>query len=397
MNWKPDFPALYGRDIVYCDNAATTHKPNAVIEAIRHFYATDYAPIYRGVYQSAEYATQQYEHARDQVASWIGADASHEIIFTQSATQGINLVAWSWMQYLLSESDEIVMSDLEHHAHIVTWQRCAQLTGCHLKRIPVTADGEITHDAVRQTITQSTKVVAISAHSNVTGLAIDTSYIVDVAHAHGAYVICDASQKAPRASLEVSRHRYDACVFSAHKMLGPTGLGVLYIPQRHHDAIAPYVYGGGMVHKVMHDEYVAREMPYRCEAGSPPSAQVIGFAAALSYLQGISFSQLHQHEAHLSRHVIESVHDIPGLHVVGPESRVADEGHMVTMYHDAIDAFDIAMYLDSWNICVRSGHHCAQPLHTALGIRNTVRISWYGYNTIEDAERVSLALKRMVT
>ena len=397
MNWKSNFPALYNTDIVYCDNAATTHKPQSVIDAIYRFYAHEYAPIYRGVYTSAENATQAYENVRMACAIHIGASSKNDIVFTKSATEGINIVAWSWAWHNLKPGDEIVISELEHHAHFVTWQQFAQAKGCHIRYLPVTSDGDIDEDSIDTVIHENTALVAISEQSNVIGLSLPVERVVQAAKRHGARVVCDATQLAPRAELMVQTMQYDFCVFSPHKMLGPTGLGVLYVAPEHHDAMTPYMYGGGMVYKVTHEELLWRDMPYRCEAGSPPSAQVIGFGAALRYLQSVDFARLREHEAALCRHIIEEVQAMPGMHVVGPTDRISQEGHMVSLYHDSIDAQDIALYLDSWNICVRSGHHCAQPLHTALHINNTVRISLYGYNTLEDVQKVILALNQLLS
>jgi len=397
MNWKRDFPALRESSVIFCDNAATTHKPQQMIDAVANFYARDYAPIYRGIYTSAEKATRACQQARQAVADFIGADTASDIVFTKSATESVNIVAWSWAWHIITAEDEIVISDLEHHAHYVTWQRFATLKGCTLRRIPVTKDGELDTNDVARIIHWRTKVVAISAQSNVIGVPIDVEPIRERAHACGAYLVCDASQKAPRAALQVRSNGYDFCIISPHKMLGPTGLGVLYVAPEHHDEVAPYMYGGGMVHKVTEYTHAWKEMPYRCEGGSPPSAQVIGYHAALSYLQETSLTDLARHEAALCRQLVDGISQISGYHIVGPREKIRHSGHIVSLYHDQYDAQDIAAFLDMYHICVRSGHHCAQPLHRALGIKNTLRISLYGYNSHEDIEYILLALKRLVS
>lgn len=392
MNWKPDFPALRDHDIVYADNAATTHKPDAVIDAITHFYRYDYAPIFRGMYKSADQATRQYEQVRDYVAQFIGADSRYDIVFTKSATEGVNIVAWSWAWHHITSDDEIVITDLEHHAHFVTWQQFAQAKGCTLKRIGVTADGELDLSNLDTIITHKTKLVAITAQSNVIGVPARIDHVVEKARAHGARVLCDATQRASRAYLGVRNAGYDFCVFSPHKMLGPTGLGVVYVAPERQDEVQPHLYGGGMVQRVDTSASAWRQMPYRCEAGSPPSAQVIGFGAALSYLHNVSFHALHTHEAQLCRSVIACIQHIPRLHIIGPIDRLQHEGHLVSFWHEDMNAHDIALYLDSYGICVRSGHHCAQPLHQMLNVANSVRVSFYGYNDTHDSERIVDAL-----
>jgi len=394
---KRDFPALRDSNVVYVDNAATVHKPNNVIDAITQFYRYDYAPIHRGAYASAERATYNYENVRAHVAAFIEARHAHEIVFTKGATEGVNMVAWSWAWYALSADDEIVITDLEHHSHIVTWQRFADMKGCRLRRIPVRHDGELDTQHLDEIITQRTALVAVSAQSNVIGVPTDMAPIVHRARACGARVLCDASQHAPRASLAVREMQYDFCVFSAHKMGGPTGLGVLYIAQEHHDEMVPYLYGGGMVYKVGQEEHVWRDMPYRCEGGSPPSAQVMGLGATIEYLQNISFAQLRSHEAALTRELMARVADMPGMHIVGPHERMQASGHIISMYHEQLDPQDMAMHLDTWDICARSGHHCAQPLHEALGVKKTLRISFYGYNSHDDVERITLALNQLLS
>ncbi len=395
MDWKSDFPALRDRDIVYADNAATTHKPDAVIDAIAHFYRYEYAPIFRGMYRSADQATRQYEQVRDRVAAYIGASSARDIIFTKSATEGVNIVAWSWAWHMVMPDDDVVITDLEHHAHFVTWQQFAKAKGCGFKRIPVTKEGELDVSQVDSIITHKTKLVAITAESNVIGVPMHISPIVRRARACGAAVLCDATQRAPRSQLAVHEAGYDFCVFSPHKMLGPTGLGVLYVAPERQGDVQPYLYGGGMVQRVALEESSWRQMPYRCEAGSPPSAQVIGFGAALSYLQNVSFNELQAHEAQLCSYLIEQLEKMSQLRIIGPIERIKQEGHLVSFWHEEMNAHDIALYLDSYNICVRSGHHCAQPLHNVFNIQNTVRISLYGYNTIDDVRQVAHVLESL--
>lgn len=396
MNWKPDFPALCDHNVVYADNAATTHKPNMVIDAVAGFYRHDYAPIFRGMYRSADQATRAYEQVREQVAAFIGASSRYDIVFTKSATESINIVAWSWAWHHITADDDIVITDLEHHAHFVTWQQFAQAKGCRLKRIPVTASGELDLSEISTIITRTTKLVAITAQSNVIGVPSRIDGIMQRARACGARVLCDATQRAPRAYLGVANAAYDFCVLSPHKMLGPTGLGVLYVAPERQEEVQPHLYGGGMVHRVDVSASLWREMPYRCEAGSPPSAQVIGFGAALSYLEQVSFAELRAYESQLCARLVESLELIPKVHIIGPTERLKREGHLVSFWHEEMNAHDIALYCDSYNICVRSGHHCAQPLHHMLNVNNSVRISLYGYNTHEDITRIIQAIHELM-
>ena len=396
MEWKSHFPALQNQGLIYCDSAATTHKPQSVIDAITRFYSSAYAPIGRGLYTSGEQATRKYEAAREAVANFFGAERFDSIVFTKNATEGINMVAWGWATGILQPGDEIVVSQLEHHSHWLVWQRVAQQCNVTIRYIPVHNSGMLDCSRLEDIITSATKIVAISAQSNVVGMATPLATVTKRARASDAYIVVDASQYAPRHRHMLQHHDWDFCVWSAHKMLGPTGLGVLYVAPRHHKHFGPYQYGGGMVYTTTPSVYW-REMPYRCEAGSPPSAQVVGYHAALTFLQECDMQALRQHEIALCAYVVEKICTIPGVHIIGDPERIIKEGHLVSFYHDSVSAHDIAMYLDTWHMCVRSGHHCCQPLHAALGIRSSVRVSFYGYNTHDDAQQVVLALQQLLS
>jgi cysteine desulfurase/selenocysteine lyase len=394
-NIRQDFPFFHEHtDLIFCDNAATTQKPASVVEAIARFYRYENAPVHRGAYQLAENATTRYEQVRAQCARFIGAARHDEIIFTKGATDGLNIIAFSWAQYSLSPGDEIVVSELEHHANMIVWQQVAERTGAVIKRIPTTAHGTINYDQLDDVITHKAKIVAMSMGSNVIGVPIDLDPIISRSRAADAYIILDASQAIQRMHINVLALQCDVLVASAHKMLGPTGLGLLYVNKRLHDAIIPWQYGGGMVERVTYATASWRDMPYRCEAGTPPIAQVIGFGAAMTYLEDrIDFTALREHEAALCRHLIDGLAQFSSITILGPVEALQRRGHLVSFVSSIMHAHDIAAYLDMHGICVRAGHHCAQPLHAQLGIASSVRISFYAYNTHAEVEKIMNVLQ----
>lgn len=386
MHIRKDFPFFRERpDTVFFDNAATTHKPASVIEAIAHFYAHDNAPVHRGIYQLAEQATEKFEAVRAKVASFIGARHAQEIVFTKGATEGINIIAWAWAEKALGPQDEIITSVLEHHAHLVVWQQVAYKTGARLRFVPLTADGDLDYEAFASMVTDKTKLIAVSARSNVTGLAFDLSFIMAQAQRVGARVSIDASQAIVREALAVADLGCDFLVFSGHKMLGPTGIGVLYVNHRLHEDITPWHVGGGMVHHVKRERAQWREMPYRCEAGTPPIAQAIGLGAAIDYIEThVDRQLLHKHEAYLCRALVSFCDTQEKIGVLGARDTLVTDGHLVTMVLDGVSSYDIAAFLDQYGLCVRAGHHCAQPLHTHFGVSDSLRVSFFGYNTHDE-------------
>ncbi len=385
---KKDFPLLEAYpELSYLDSAATTQKPYQVIDAVTEFYKKSNAQVYRGIYELEERATEKYEASRKAIAQYCGA-SPQEIIFTQGTTEGINLIASSWAVQQLSSGDEIIISELEHHANILPWIRLEQERGVILKYIPLDAHGSLNYQAYKDMLSRKTKLVSIIHTSNVLGTHVDLPLIISHAKQVGARVLVDATQAAGREHLSLYNLGADFVAFSGHKMLGPTGIGVLYIAEHIQQEVVPYQLGGGMVDSVSFHDYEPAKPPLKYEAGTPPIAQVIGLAAAVNYLSEISFDQLRAQEARLCRRLIEGLEEIPSIRMLGPLDELKKQGHMVSFVSSKAHAHDLAAFLDKAHLCLRAGNHCAQPLHNALGIDASVRASFYGYTTDEDIDHL---------
>jgi cysteine desulfurase / selenocysteine lyase len=417
---RNDFPSLShkynGHQLIYLDNAATTQKPYAVIKAMNDFYVTSNAPIHRGIYRLAEEATYSYEMVRQQTANFINAVSPSEIVFTHGVTHGINIVAASWAYHMLHEGDEILITQLEHHSNILPWQDLAKKKGILLKWIPLRKDGTLDVTTLPQLLTNRTKLVAFTMHSNVLGdinsLVSHSDYqfltksyhssqqdfislLIEQSHKKGARVLLDAAQAAPHEKIDVQQLTCDFLVFSAHKMLGPTGCGILYIKQELHPHIKPASLGGGMVYNVTQQEYSSRNMPSLLEAGTPHTAGVIGLGAALTYLtEKINFIELQEQETALCNLFLMQAQSIPNIQILGPNA--FNKKHLISFSIKTIHSHDVAAYLDNYNICVRAGNHCAQPLHQALEITNSVRISLYIYNTDRELKKLIKLLSKLI-
>jgi cysteine desulfurase / selenocysteine lyase len=387
---------------LYFDSAATSLKPSAMINVLADWYAYKNASVHRGMYQEAEYATAQYEEVRQHIAQWIGADAQ-EIIITKSATEGCNIVAHAWAAHNLKAGDEILLSDVEHHSLVLPLLHIAQQKGCKVRFVPLTHKGMLDITNYHTLLNDATKLVGITLSSNVLGdlddLVINndgSSFITKLisdAHVKGARVLVDAAQWVPHRILDVKKLKADFVVFSGHKLLGPTGVGVLYARRALHDAMVPYQHGGGMVLEVDEQESVWRKPPFCFEGGTPAVAEVIGFGAALNYIQeNIDYNALMKHEAALCAHLIDGLAKMPQFRVLGPADKLAQHGHMVSFVMDGVHAHDIAAYLDKRGMSVRAGNHCAQLLHKRLGISNSVRVSFYLYNTHDEVQQLLNAL-----
>lgn len=394
---KSDFPLLqHHHDLVYLDNAATTQKPQMVLDALMQFYTMHNANIHRGVYDLAEQATAQYEKARATVASFINADPC-EIVFTKGTTESINLAAYSWAQKYLLQGDEIVVTQLEHHANLLPWYDVAKKVGAIMRLVPVDAQGTIDAETICSYINYKTKLVALTATSHVTGAHLPLADVIERAHQVGARVLVDAAQAIAHQQIDVQKVKADFLVFSGHKMCGPTGIGVLYATRDVHDQMLPYQWGGGMVRSVvLPDNIVLQSMPHRLEAGTPPIAQAIGLAAAVNYLQQFDRDVMQQHEQSLCRVFVEGIMSIPRVHIVGSIKELMHEGHLVSFYIDDIHAHDVAFYLGQQSIAVRAGNHCAQPLIDALGTKPLIRVSFFWYNTKPDIDKGIHVLKKLV-
>lgn len=396
---RADFPILAqkvnGNSLVACDNASTTHKPQSVIDALVHFYTTTNANIYRGIHLFAEQATSAYEAARSKVANFIGADPA-EIVFTRGCTSGINFVAATWGQDNIQAGDEIVMTELEHHANLLPWQRIAQKNGAVLRFIPIFPDGSVDLSSLDSIITNKTKMVSVIHVSNAIGTHVDITTIIARAKEVGARVLIDAAQSVPHQKINVAQLGCDFLVFSGHKLLGPTGIGVLYIKKELHEQLPPYEVGGGMVEDVDCTHATWAPAPQKFEAGTPPIAQAIGLGAAIDYLQAnINFDDLAAHEAQLCTRLIEGLSSIPGVRILGPIAELKQKGHMVSFLVENTHSHDVAAFLDSRGISVRAGHHCAQPFAKKLGYDASVRVSFYFYNTLEEVDYIIAAIREL--
>lgn len=391
---KNDFPLLRAQDIAYLDNASTTQKPQAVIDAVVKTYMQFCANPGRGIYQLAELATEQYEAARKTVAHFFGAK-SHEMVFVRGATEGLNFIA-SGTAHLLSSGDEIVLTELEHHANLVPWQRVAQKTGAVLKFIPIAENGDLDYEAVDSIIGPKTKIVSVTQSSNAIGTFVDLAPIVAAAKAAGALIAVDACQSAPHQKIDVKKLGIDFMAISGHKMFGPFGSGALYINENISDRIDPLLLGGGCVYEVTWDRYILREAPEKFEAGTPSVAQAIGFAAALDYItQNVPFDQLQKHEAQLCAQLIDGLSAHPNIKILGPLDQLRKSGHLVSFVVNGMHAHDVAALLDQQGVCVRAGHFCAQPLMQKIGYGSAVRASFYAYNSSQDVERLLSALAEL--
>ena len=381
---------------IYFDNAATSQKPMQVINAEFDFYTNQNASVHRGLYEVAESATSAYEQVRAKVAAFINARYPEEIIFNSGATEGINSFAAMWQRHL-SPGDEIIITQAEHHANLLPWQRLAQQTGAVLKFFPLDAATHcIVQDAI-DLISPKTKLVAVAHCSNVLGSIWQEGQleaIIQKAHQGGAKVLLDAAASVAHKKIDVQKLSIDAMVFSGHKMLGPTGIGVLYLRKEVHDVCEPYQLGGSMVYSVSYEAAQWAKAPQKFEAGTPPIAQVMGLGAAVDfYKQFIDFEALKKHEAELCKVLLEGLTKICGVRLLGNKTLIEQQGHLVTFVVDGIHAHDLAAYLSSRNFMVRAGHHCAQPLAQLLGAQSSLRVSFLMYNTSDEVLQFLDALR----
>jgi cysteine desulfurase/selenocysteine lyase len=381
---REDFPILQqtvhgDRPLVFLDNAASTQRPRQVIDVLRRVYERDYANVHRGIHTLSERATEQYEDAREKVRAFIGAANLREIVFTSGTTAGINLVARSWGEANIKSGDEILLTTMEHHSNLVPWHQLAERTGAVLKHIPITDDGLLILEELDTLLTSRTKMVAVCSVSNVLGTINPVSEIAKRAHAAGALVLVDAAQSVPHVPTNVHELGADFLAFSGHKMLGPTGIGVLYGREELLDAMPPFLGGGSMINRVWPDRFTPAELPAKFEAGTPPIAPAIALGAAIDYLKLIGLDAIARHEHELVRYAYERLQEVDGLRILGPppEKRAG----LISFTLPEPHAHDVAQLLDQQGIAVRAGHHCTWPLHDRLGVTASTRASFYLYNT----------------
>jgi len=393
---REDFPILrqevYGKPLVYLDNAASAQKPRQVIGAMSHALETCYANVHRGAHYMSQHATDAYEQARAKVQAFLGAERPEEIIFTHGATEAINLVATSYGQGFLKQGDEVVLSVLEHHANIVPWQLLRERTGIEIKVAPIDDDGNFLFDEFEKLLTPRTKMVAITHISNALGTITPIAAIIEAAHAVGAKVLVDGCQAAPHQHLDVRALDADFYVFAPHKIYGPTGIGVLYGKADLLNAMPPYQGGGEMIRKVTFEETTFQDIPHRFEAGTPPIVEAIGLGAAVDYLSAIGQTAVEAHEAGLLAYASERLADIPGLTIIG---RAREKASIVSFVMEGAHPHDIGTVIDRAGVAVRAGHHCAQPLMERFGLSATARASFGLYNTREEVDTLADALAKV--
>ena len=396
---REDFPILsrevYGKPLVYLDNAATTQKPLCVLDAMRDEYLNVNANVHRGVHYLSQQATDLHEAAREKVRSFINARKIEEIVFTRGTTEAINLVAASFCESQMKAGDEVLVTEMEHHSNIVSWQLQAQRRGIVVKHLPITDDGRLVCcDSIATYITERTRLVSIAHVSNVLGTINPVQDIIKIAHQHGIPVLVDGAQSAPHMAIDVQAMDCDFFAFSGHKMYGPTGIGVLYGIEEWLEKLPPYQGGGEMIDKVTWEKTTFERLPFKFEAGTPDYVATHGLATAIDYMNSVGLDNIKNHEEELTRYCMEQLMTIDGMKIYGPMDS-ADKDAVVSFNVGDIHHLDMGTLLDRLGIAVRTGHHCAQPLMDRLGINGTVRASFALYNTKEEIDALVAGIRRV--
>jgi cysteine desulfurase/selenocysteine lyase len=392
---RADFPILsttiHGDvPLVYLDNAASTQRPRQVIQTIVDTYERSYANVHRGIHWLSDQSTDLFEEARESVRKFINAPVREEVIFTHGTTESINLVARSWGDANVRAGDEIILTVMDHHSNLVPWQQLAARTGAVLRHIPIDDAGELILDDFDKLLNSRTKLVAVSSVSNVLGTINPIEEIVRRAHAAGALVLVDAAQSVAHMATDVQRWDADFVAFSGHKMLAPTGVGVLWGRRELLDAMPPFLGGGSMIRRVKLDTFEPADLPAKFEAGTPPIVPAIGLGAAIDYINAVGMANIHAYEDILTRRAHEVLAEVGGVRIIGPA--LEKKAGIVSFTVEGVHAHDVAQLLDRQGIAVRAGHHCTMPLHKRLGITATARASFYFYNTLEEIELMGRAL-----
>jgi len=395
---RNDFPILsrkvHGKPLVYLDNAATSQKPRQVIEALRNYYEDCNANAHRGLHTLAEEATEAYENAREKTASFIHAPSSKSVVFTRNATEAVNLFANAWGRANLAPGDRILLTEMEHHANIVPWQMVAKATGAELAFIPISDEGKLRLDALPGLLTEKTKVVGVTHMSNVLGTINPVTEIAKAAHKIGALVLVDGAQSVPHFPVDVSALGVDVLVFSAHKMLGPMGVGVLWAREDLLESMEPFLGGGEMISDVQLTHSTWNDIPWRFEAGTSNIGGVVAFGQALEYLNRLGMDKVREHEIEMTTYALKRLGGIEGITLYGPKN-ARERGGVISMNLKDLHPHDVGTVLDSEGIAVRAGHHCAKPLMRRLGVAATARASFYIYNTKEEVDALAAALERV--
>lgn len=389
--YRADFPLLESSDVIYMDNAATSQRPQVVLDAMNEFYKHHNANPLRGVYKLSVEATQDYENARAKVAKFINAAGSEEIVFTRNATESLNLVAYSYGLNNIKAGDEIVVSILEHHSNMLPWQMVAKATGAKLVFLDCEEDGEITKAEIDSKINENTKIVACTQISNVLGIPTPIEYIIEKAHSVGAVAVVDGAQSIPHKKIDVKALDADFFAFSGHKLCGPMGIGVLYGKKELLDAMPPFLSGGEMIEYVTRDSATYAELPHKFEAGTVNAEGAVGLAAAIDYIEGVGYDRIEAIEKELSAYAIETLSKNKYVRILGSKDPAKHSG-IINFILEGVHPHDVSTILDSKGIAVRAGHHCAQPLLQHLKINSTTRASLSFYNTKEEIDALSAAL-----
>lgn len=394
---RSDFPLLNrqmnGKPLVFLDSAASSQKPESVIEAINQYYRTLNANVHRGVYKLSQEATEAYEEGRKEATKFLNAASEREVILLRGATEGINLVANTFSRGFLHAGDEILISAMEHHSNIVPWQLACQYTGASLKVVPINEDGTLDMNAFNQLLTPRVKIVAMVHVSNTLGTVNPIREIIEKAHAENIPVLIDGCQAAPHMPVDVQDLDADFYTFSGHKIFGPTGIGVLYGKESWLDQLPPYHGGGEMIATCSFDHTTYAELPHKFEAGTPHIAGGVGLAAAIRYINSVGWTTIQQHEHSLLKYATSLLSSIPGLRIYGNAS---DKAALISFLVDTLHPYDIGTLLDQQGIATRTGHHCTQPLMDRYGIPGTVRASFSVYNTFEDIDRLAVGIEKAI-
>lgn len=395
---RADFPILNqeiypGAPLIYLDSAATSQKPASVISAMNDYYLKSNANIHRGVHALAEEATQQYEDARKKIAKFINAKSAHEVVYTRNTTESINLVAQTWGAKYLNKDSLVLLTEMEHHSNLVPWYMQAERTGFKIKFIPVMEDGTLDLQAYDRLLDEKPALVGFTHMSNMLGTINPAKALTEKAHHAGAVVLIDAAQSVPHFVVDIQDLDVDFMAFSAHKMVGPTGIGILYGKQHLLNDMPPFLGGGDMIKKVTFESFSSNELPHKFEAGTPAIAEAIGFGAAIDYLESIGMDAIHQHEAELTEYAMDNLQEVPGLVIYGPEA--SKRGGVISFSLPEVHPHDIAQLLDRDGIAVRAGHHCAMPLHQKLNLTATTRASFYLYNNKEEIDQLVISLLKV--
>jgi len=395
---RAEFPIMKrevkpGIPLVYLDSAATSQKPQSVIDAMNDYYELHNANIHRGVHTLAEEATAMYENAREKIARFIGAEKASDLVYTRNTTESINLVAFTWGRKFLKKDDLVILSEMEHHSNLVPWQMLAEKSGIRLEFIRVTDDGLLDLDVYAKLLNEKPKLVSVTQFSNVLGTINPIKQIAKLAHEAGALILVDGAQSVPHMPVSVKDLDIDFLAFSAHKMLGPTGIGALWAREELLKAMPPFLGGGDMIKKVYLRSFTANDIPHKFEAGTPSIAEAIGFGAAVDYLNKVGMDAVADHEKAMTTYAVEKLQQIPGLHLLGP---AADKRGGVTAFElDGVHPHDVAQILDGDGIAVRAGHHCAMPLHDRYNLPATTRASYYLYNTTKEIDQLVESLYKV--